>query len=379
MFSVFEDQTQNIPIGTLTLAELHSQLINPDKEPFATAANIVRGLRMANDEKLQKRIKEYLTCFTASSQLETKKADATPEQKNIIPSGFMQVDIDLKDNVNMKDAEAIRAKLAAVPYIALSALSARGQGVWGLLAIAEPDKLPEYAEQVYSYFKNARVTIDKSKSKNYTELRYFAPDSGAILKQKYELMPLLPKVKPTTRPTTTTKASGSTLADLEKWVTETTGYRFSDGEKHNFIYWLAYALRKNGTSEAEVYGTIHTNYLPADQIHTNCISGGIKHANDKGIYVPPTPQSTLKRAEIKPPAVVQLAPIPAQKPEEVTAYFSQEKETEILNEICQALTVAGISFSRSKDKILCSDSDAAETGRIFREVLYSGERSKFKP
>jgi hypothetical protein len=251
---------------------------------------MIQRLRQTTDEATQKKIKGELPAFTPGVQLDNKGKGATPDQKNIRYSGFMQIDIDAQDNPNMKDAGAIRDKLALLPYIALSAVSARGKGVWGLIALAEPEKFIHYSEQIRDYFKLARINIDLSKSKNPTELRYFAPDPGAILKQNYELFPLQPEHK-NARPKLVIKSSltthiMTTLAGLLRWVTETTGYRLVDGQKHYYIFWLSYALRRNGTTEAGVYETIYTSILPQHLIKSNCISSGISHANAKGIYAP---------------------------------------------------------------------------------------------
>jgi hypothetical protein len=282
MFSYFVNHSQNVPIGSLTLQELHRQLVNPDCEPFAGTVNIVQRLRATTDDTKQKQIKRELPAITPGAMLDTKAKDATPELKNIRLSGFMQVDIDPQDNPNLKDAEEIRNKLATIPYIALAAISARGMGVWGLIALAEPDKFPQYVSQVHDYFKRARVNLDITKSKNPTELRYFVPDMGAILKENYQLMPLLPPspVKPFTprhqQPT------GSTFSDIQRWVTDTTGFSLVAGQKHFYLFWLSYAIKKNGASDIDVYSAIYS-LIPKSDIHSNCISGGISHANNKGV------------------------------------------------------------------------------------------------
>ncbi|MEA5109915.1 hypothetical protein SDC9_21027 [bioreactor metagenome] len=309
MFSYFANHNHNTPIGFLTLQELHQQLVNPDREPFTATVNMIQRLRATTDETEQKRIKGDLPAFTPGAIVDTKQADATAEQKYMRLSGFMQVDVDVKDNLNMIDAEAIRNKLAQVPYIALAAISARGKGVWGLVALAEPGKFAQYVNQVNDYFKNARVTLDKSKGKNPTELRYFAPDPGAILKNEYKLMPLLPpapvsKLKPMNK--RHQQATGSSFADLQKWVTDTTGFSLIDGQKHYYLFWLSYALRKNGASETEVYAAIHSVY-PENLIHSNCVSGGIEYANKKGIY---TPQQRISATQT---VLQQVAPPPAER------------------------------------------------------------------
>jgi hypothetical protein len=286
MFSYFANHSQNLPIGTFTLQELYQQLVNPDREPFTATLNIIKRLRSATDEAEQKRIKSELPTFTPGAMLKTRDSKATPDQKNIRLSGFMQIDIDAQDNPNMKDAEAIRNKLSEIQYIALAAVSARGGGVWGLVALEEPDKFTQYVSQVNDYFSRARITLDKSKSKNPTELRYFAPDPGAILKNDYLLMPLIPP--PPEKANQTYKynpQTGNTLTDLQNWVSDTTGFSLIDGQKHYYLFWLSYALRKNGNSEPDVYSAIYSIY-PENLIHSNCISGGIEYANKKGIYTP---------------------------------------------------------------------------------------------
>jgi hypothetical protein len=290
MFSIFANHSQNKPLENITLAELHRQLIQPDREPFASTVNLIQRLRSTNDPKTEKHVKGGLVCLTPAGTLSTKEANATAAHRNMKLSGFMQIDVDAQDNPNMKDAAAVRDKLSEIPYIALAAISARGRGVWGLLALEKPEQFNQYFEQVAEYFKGARVTIDKSKSKNPTELRYFAPDTGAILNTNYKLFPLV-AIQKKVAPTAGKAATGASLSELTQWVSNTTGYTFNEGQKHNFIYWLSYAIRKNGATEAEVYNTIYNNVLSESLIHSNCIQGGVSHANNKGLYIPTAVQS----------------------------------------------------------------------------------------
>jgi hypothetical protein len=333
MFSYFATRNHNIPMGNLTLQELHSQIVRPVIDPFVNTLTMIQKLRAETDETAQKKIKGQLPALTPGVQVDTKDKDATPAQKNIRFSGFMQVDIDPQDNLNLKDAVATRDKLAQIPYIAMSAISARGKGVWGLLALAEPEKFTQYIDQVAAYFRMARITIDKSKSKNPTELRYFSPDPGAILKTEYKLFPLV-KIQSKANPNPVAKQryahkAGPSLADLQRWVTETTGYSLIDGQKHYYLFWLSYALRKNGSSEMDVRNTIYTCILAADRINSNCISGGIAQANSKGIYLPPepliSPQAILQtHKEEKNPLVNDSIIRPPIKPDEKHLYFGAD-------------------------------------------------------
>jgi len=331
MFSIFANHSQNKPLENITLTELYRQLIQPDREPYLSTVNMIERLRAATDPKTEKHIKGGLLCFTPAGVVETKKADATPAQRNMKLSGFMQIDIDLQDNPNMKDAAVVRDQLAGVPYIALAAISARGRGVWGLLALEEPEKFTQYADQVYDYFKRARVTLDKSKGKALTELRYFAPDSGAILNDNFKLFPLV-AVKPKVADKAGHRATGSSLSELREWVTVTTGFNLVEGQIHNYLLWLSYALRKNGATEPDVYNAIYS-IISRDEIRTNCVSGGISIANNKGMYTPTEHQSkpTHSRSQYsaKLPASVtnpkQYVPLAAARDERRTCIGIDEK------------------------------------------------------
>jgi len=299
MFSYFKNDSQKIPMEAISIQELHAQLVKPDRVPFIETVNLIQHLRAATTEAEEKLIKSQLPAFCPGARVDTRAASATQEQKNIKYSGFMQIDIDLKDNPNMTDAKAIRDKVALIPYVVLSAISARGKGVWCLIALEQPGKIVHYADQIFEYFKRARVTIDKSKSKNPTELRYFSPDPGAILKTDYKLFPLVKSIpKPVIKYPATTH-TGTALSDIQKWVMETTGYNLVDGQKHYYLFWLSYAMRKNGMTETEIYELIYGKVLQSSYIKSNCISGGIAYANAKGIYTPQTrisaPQHTIKR------------------------------------------------------------------------------------
>ncbi|HNX44135.1 MAG TPA: BT4734/BF3469 family protein [Bacteroidales bacterium] len=311
MFSYFTNHSQNIPAGVITLPELHRQLIAPDREPFLRAANLVKHLRAATDEAEAKAIKSQLPAICPGATLDTRATGATPEQQNISYSGFAQIDIDLHDNPNMTDAAEVRDKLAQIPYIALTAISARGRGVWALIALKEPGKFTEYAEPITEFFKRARVTIDKSKSKRPTELRYFAPDPGAILKNEYQLFPLIrPQSKP--KPAAGNRQhTGATFEQVQRWVSETTGFNLVDGQKHYYLFWLAYGLRKNGMDPQSVYQLIYDNVLPESCVHSNCISGGIAYANTKGIY---TPQTAKTAPQITHPRVTKTTPASTREP-----------------------------------------------------------------
>jgi len=292
MISYLANKTTNTPLGSLSLEDLHNQLIDPTEEPFSKSKEIVARLRSTNDKALKKRLKGTLPVIVPGAEIRTKDKYAPLQYKVKQYSGFVQVDIDPNDNPNLSNAVMLRDWLAAnIPYMALVAVSASGNGVWGLIQIEFPEKFQSYAGPISSYFENAGITIDKTKSKNPLELRFFAPDPGAILIPDHQLFPLnpetkvlIPKCEKKILPVTNNsifRSQNSIEEQCVEWVRSRVGYSLVEGQKHNFIFWLCYALYKNGLNESEIESYIYT-LTPKSQIRSNCIKGGIKHARLNG-------------------------------------------------------------------------------------------------
>jgi len=278
MISYLRNNGRITPAGSLTLEELHSLIVNPDRKPFSNSKDVIKKLRATTDKEEQSRLKCLLPVIVPAAMISTRAESVPLAEKIIQYSGFIQVDIDPQDNPNLPDAAIARDWLAEnIPYIALAAISARGKGIWGLVALYEPEKFSTYCEPLSEYFSQAGITIDKTKSKSPTELRYFAPDAGAILKFDY-----MPFRIPTPKPIKAAKAvkyirSSDPFEDAKRWVESKHKYSFIEGQRHNYIFWLCYSLYRKGISEQSIESYIYT-LIPQTEIKSNCIRGGIEWA-----------------------------------------------------------------------------------------------------
>jgi hypothetical protein len=162
---------------------------------FADNLNDICKLRNLNSndagyDESKRRIKANLQCF-ALNELHNR----TDVLKH---SGLMQLDFDEKDCEGY-DIEEMKQAVFALPFIAFVSLSCSGNGFYAIAAIAEPEKQKEYAIHIFEVLQHYGVTCDKSKGRNYNDLRYVSYDANMLHREKVEPL-LVRRFKPQQRP-----------------------------------------------------------------------------------------------------------------------------------------------------------------------------------
>lgn len=154
---------------------------------------IIEKVRTARSPEEKNRHKKKLPLYTPSSQLMNRNANIPMEQKLTHFSGFMQFDIDQKDNPGM-DARQVRDMMIYIPYVAYVGLSVSGEGVWGLVRVTSPENL----DQHFSHFRSTvesrtKIKLDSTKGSNPTGLRYISYDPDAKFNLNAFPLPLVRK------------------------------------------------------------------------------------------------------------------------------------------------------------------------------------------
>jgi len=201
-FSWFADCYQPTPAGAVTLDQLFRIMTAPESSTpeIKKAASIVYKIRAG---ELNKEDKLRLPAFTSSAVIRNNKGSYTPD-KLIEYSGYTQIDIDATRNPDLltcqADAELLRDTLSVLPFVKLAAISASGLGVWLLVPV--PDgKLKQYFKAYVNYFKSTlNINVDTSKGTKENQLRFFAPDKGAILNRDCQPIALPPAPAATPKP-----------------------------------------------------------------------------------------------------------------------------------------------------------------------------------
>ena len=142
---------------------------------------LLERIRAISDKAERDTLKKILPLFSPSALLSNRNADVPLHEKLISYSGFMQFDIDGKENPGMNPVE-VRDAMARIPFLAYVALSASGRGVWGLIRIEQPERLAEhYAQFKKIVHEKTGIKLDTSKGGNPTDLRFISYDPDAKL------------------------------------------------------------------------------------------------------------------------------------------------------------------------------------------------------
>lgn len=134
-------------------------------------------------EKTKTKMKNTLQAFTPAALLKTREKGNVVE---INRTGLMQLDFDKKDNPKWDMDKLMIEVFNKYSFIAFAEKSCSGDGFYCLVAIAEPDKLREYAEQLFHIFKKYEINIDTTKGRNVHDLRYLSYHSNLKFREDPE-------------------------------------------------------------------------------------------------------------------------------------------------------------------------------------------------
>jgi len=137
-------------------------------------------IRSISNKVDRDKIKKQLPAITPSALLLNRDKKLTDAEKLISYSGFMQIDIDFKDNVHLSDYNVLMTTLPLIQNIAYCGRSVSGTGYFCLVPISNPEKLhnhfKKFNELIYTYYN---IKLDTSKGSNITDLRIYSYSADA--------------------------------------------------------------------------------------------------------------------------------------------------------------------------------------------------------
>ncbi|WP_069658623.1 BT4734/BF3469 family protein [Arcticibacter eurypsychrophilus] len=153
-----------------------SDLINhPDPEQLALK-NKIRSLAYKCDE--QSALKPSVWGITPSSiQLKGRGEDF-----HVLHTGFMAFDIDGLESGLDKAFEIVKL----IAYVTYCSRSIRGQGLWGLMKISDPDMHKEHFNAMEAAFKAMGIKIDTA-PRNVASLRFMSFDADGYYNENAEI------------------------------------------------------------------------------------------------------------------------------------------------------------------------------------------------
>lgn len=154
---------------------------------------IIEQVRAARNPEEKNKYKKGLPLYAPSAELANRDANTPMVQKISHYSGFMQFDIDQKDNPGI-DAGKVRDMMIRIPYAAYVGLSVSGKGIWGLVRVTSPENLDKHFTHFRSMVESrTRIKLDSTKGSNPTGLRYISHDPDAHFNLDALPLPLISK------------------------------------------------------------------------------------------------------------------------------------------------------------------------------------------
>ena len=142
----------------------------------------ILALRAETDEARKRAMKLSLPAATVSGVFHPKRND-----KNLVAhTGFISIDIDGKDNPEWT-AENMKQALACRPDVAYAALSVSGNGVFGIIPIAYPQRHGEQFDALRQEFLiDYDLKLDKQ-CRDTTRLRFLSYDPEPYINEQAEV------------------------------------------------------------------------------------------------------------------------------------------------------------------------------------------------
>lgn len=165
----------------ILISEWLSHCINPIGQKITEAKNKVLEYRQTGNKEL----KLGLPAFCPGALLRSRDRNLELQDKIVRQTGWMQFDIDLKDNPRLTDANILRDQISKIRYVAFAGLSVSGKGVWGLVKVSSVNQYKDHFKQLAIDFNHRGIKLDKSKGGNPTDLRIFSYDPNAYIAQEF--------------------------------------------------------------------------------------------------------------------------------------------------------------------------------------------------
>ena len=142
----------------------------------------IEELRSCCDVDKKANIKSSLPCCKPSGIF-------NEQNKLVLHSGLMAIDIDGKDNPTLS-AKEIKYRLLDIVNVAFAGFSCSGFGVWALIPIKDPTRHLEHFKALEIVFSNIGIKIDPACS-DVTRMRFASYDSEPYINENAKVFSLV--------------------------------------------------------------------------------------------------------------------------------------------------------------------------------------------
>ena len=194
-------------------------------------------------------LKAKLPAITPSALLVNRKQGLTDTERLIKHTGFMQIDIDYKDNIHLSPEyyNNLIEVLSSIDNIAYVGQSISGTGYYGLVPITQPDKMNlHFVKFKELIFKHYNIVLDKTKGSKITDLRGYSYTPNAYFNINAKpFNKLYTPPAPCKRTYYTNTTSPSDLFELAVSLFNKKE-QLKEGNRNNYLIKLAHYLNVKG-------------------------------------------------------------------------------------------------------------------------------------
>ncbi|MVM28446.1 hypothetical protein GO755_00275 [Spirosoma sp. HMF4905] len=192
-------------------------------------------------------------------------------------SGFIQFDIDFKDNPHIRNYADLKAQLAKLPFVAYCGLSVSGTGYWGLVPIAHPERHGQHFDALFRVFAHYKIRLD-DKPRNVASLRGYSYDPEGYFAERVMLFELYDEPQPVpVREFNHTADADTERQRVEVCIGEISKRNIDITSGYNNWYAIgcdiASTFGENGRDYFHVISQCHPEYqtLSCDKQYTHCL------------------------------------------------------------------------------------------------------------
>ncbi len=225
-FSVFKNCKRLVPCGSMTLRDLHRFTV---EGRWRTLIEKCRSVLNAEGEDAYEKARATLPAVTLSVSLKTRAENATPEQRDAIHTGYIQLDFDGSDNEDIP-IEEMRALVELDPTVIFAAISPSGTGVKAVARCPESlDLHPgSWLAAREEYWENYGMVLDE-KVKSPFHLSFVTDDPDAYFNpDAVEIVPIEVPVEAVIE-----NEDGDESEDEEEEEDTRTDLEAAEGQKHS--------------------------------------------------------------------------------------------------------------------------------------------------
>ena len=308
----------------------------------------VEAIRAAVTKEERDKLKATLPAITPSG-IFSRREEAGLMQH----SGFIQVDIDFKENAHISNYPELKTELAKLQNLAYIGLSVSGTGFWGLVPILYPDKHKAHFRALKTVFSRMGIRIDE-KPGNVASLRGYSWDGEAHFNHNAKPFALLEEIQPERyQPRAAPRPKSSEAEKVEAILRQVEGGRVDITSGYGNWFALGCALANEfGEAGRDYFHRVsqwHPDYSTqgTDKQFTNCLKHG--YTFSLGTFFELAGQHGLTwknhiRDNAQPPQASQIhpqatkiAPQPSQVPPQIEQH---PQPTQIAPQAAQATQIA---------------------------------------